>query len=158
MSEQGGDVIDLKEMRRKVKSIKGLPAIKAESGEPINETLTFLIKKQVLTIPKIVAMLKKARSDEFMYMRVKGIYEYEVCSENEKGVNYITVSKNGMVCEGELVPLDKLIHEYDLFTRVKKVHFFKHFWTIKLMNKWNRGSKVAKFIETKYKIKKLMYL
>jgi hypothetical protein len=26
------------------------------------------------------------------------------------------------------------------------------------MNKWNRGSKVAKFVETKYKIKKLLNL
>jgi hypothetical protein len=66
----------------------------------------------VLNIPKIVAMLQKAKSDEFMYMKVKGIYEYEVCNENEKGNQYITVSKNGMVSEGELIPLDKLIHEY----------------------------------------------
>ena len=33
-------------------------------------------------------------------MKVKGIYEYEVCSEAEKGNSYITVSKNGMVSEG----------------------------------------------------------
>lgn len=26
------------------------------------------------------------------------------------------------------------------------------------MNKWNRGSKVAKFIETKYRIKRLLFL
>ena len=55
-------------------------------------------------------MLQKAKSDEFMYMKIKGIYEYEVCSENEKGSHYITVSKNGMVTEGELIPLEKLIH------------------------------------------------
>lgn len=33
-------------------------------------------------------------------MKVKGIYEYEVCTEQEKGSNYITLSKNGMVTDG----------------------------------------------------------
>lgn len=60
--------------QQRIKSIKILPTIKAESREPINDTLTFLIKNQILTVPKIVAMLQKAKSDEFMYMRVKGIY------------------------------------------------------------------------------------
>ena len=57
-----------------------MPTIKVEGKEPINDTLTFLIKNQVINIPKIVGMLQKARSDEFMYMKIKGIYEYEVCS------------------------------------------------------------------------------
>lgn len=43
-------------------------------------------------------------------MKVTGIYEFEVCGEQEKGRDYITVSRNGMVREGELTPLDSLIH------------------------------------------------
>jgi hypothetical protein len=63
-----------------------------------------------LNIPKIVAMLQKSQSEEFLYMKVIGIYEFEVCNEQEKGSHYITVSKNGMVRDGELTPLDKLIY------------------------------------------------
>ena len=63
-----------------------------------------------------------------------------------------------MVAEGELIPLERLIYEWDIYSNLKKIPFYRYFWIIKLMNKWNRGSKVAKFVETKYKIKKLLYL
>ena len=45
-------------------------------------------------------------------MKVKGVYEYEVCDEHSKGTHYITVSKNGMVMDGTLVPLETLVHEF----------------------------------------------
>lgn len=63
-----------------------------------------------------------------------------------------------MVSEGELIPLEKLIYEYDLYSKLRKVPFFRYYFLIKFMNKWNRGSKVAKFIETKYRIKRLLFL
>jgi hypothetical protein len=91
-------------------------------------------------------MLQKSQSEEFLYMRVTGIYEFEACSEQEKGRDYITVSKNGMVREGELTPLDKLIHEYDLFTRLRKNHFFRYYLAIKYMARWNRGSRVIRLL------------
>lgn len=33
-------------------------------------------------------------------MKIVGMYQYEVCDEDEKGASYITVSKNGMVKNG----------------------------------------------------------
>ena len=48
----------------------------------------------------IVALLQKNSSDEFLYMKVVGMYEYEACEETQKGKNYVTVSKNGMVLNG----------------------------------------------------------
>lgn len=38
-------------------------------------------------------------------MKITGIYEFEVCNEQDKGSSYITVSKNGMVRDGELTTL-----------------------------------------------------
>ena len=49
-------------MRQRIKSIKVLPTIKVESREPINDTITYLLKNEILTIPKIVAMLQKSQS------------------------------------------------------------------------------------------------
>jgi hypothetical protein len=91
-------------------------------------------------------MLQKSQSEEFLYMRVTGIYEFEVCSEQEKGSSYITVSRNGMVRDGELTPLDNLIHEYELYSKLKKNHFFKYYLLIKFMNRWHRGSRMIKFV------------
>lgn len=56
------------------------------------------------------------------------------------------------------MPLEKLIHDYDIYSKLKKIHYFKYYSLIKFMNKWNRGSKMAKFIENKFKIRKLLYL
>ncbi len=33
-------------------------------------------------------------------MKIRGIYEFEVCDENDKGKNLVTVSRNGMVIDG----------------------------------------------------------
>ena len=71
----------MREMRQRIKSIKVLPTIKVESKEPINDTITYLMKNEILNIPKIVAMLQKSQSEEFLYMKVIGIYEFEVCNE-----------------------------------------------------------------------------
>ena len=91
-------------------------------------------------------MLQKSQSEEFLYMRVTGIYEFEVCGEQQKGRDYITVSKNGMVRDGELTPLDSLIHEYDLFTRLRKNHFFRYYLAIKYITRWHKGSRMIHFL------------
>lgn len=63
-----------------------------------------------------------------------------------------------MVSDGELIPLESLIKDYDTYIKLKKITFFNYFSLIRFMNKWNRGSKLAKFVEAKYKIKKLLFL
>lgn len=57
-----------------------------------------------------------------------------------------------------MTPLDKLIYEYEIFNKLKKNHFFKYYLAIKFMNKWHKGSKMIKFVENKFKIKKLLFL
>lgn len=74
-----------------------------------------MLKNQILTVPKIVALLKKSHSQEFLYMKVKGIYEFEVCDENDKGKDFITVSRNGMVIDGEIISLEKMVHEFEMY-------------------------------------------
>ena len=59
-----------------------------------------------------MALLKKNNSEEFLYLKVVGMYEYEVCDEEKKGKMYVTVSKNGMIVNGELVPLKNLVREF----------------------------------------------
>lgn len=49
-------------MKQRIKSIKVLPTIKVESKQPINDTITYLMKNEILNIPKIVAMLQKSQS------------------------------------------------------------------------------------------------
>lgn len=53
----------------------------------------------------MVALLQKNQSDQFIYLKMTGIYEYEACDERDKGNSYVTVSKNGMVQNGELITL-----------------------------------------------------
>ena len=81
-----------------------------------------------------------------------------MCAEGEKGNHYITVSRNGMVSEGELVPLDKLIRDYNNYVQLKKISFFKHYPLLKMMGKWHRGSTVARFVHNKRTISKLLHL
>jgi hypothetical protein len=45
-------------------------------------------------------------------MKVRGIYEFEVCDEHEKGKNFVTVSRNGMVIDGEMIALETMVHEF----------------------------------------------
>ncbi len=59
-----------------------------------------------------MALLQKSHSDEFLYMKVRGIYEFEVCDEHEKGKNFVTVSRNGMVIDGEMIALETMVHEF----------------------------------------------
>jgi hypothetical protein len=63
-----------------------------------------------------------------------------------------------MVTDGELVSLEDLIHEFEIYSKLKKIHFYQYYAQIKFMNKWNRGSKKAHFIEHKFKIKRLLSL
>lgn len=69
-------LLNMREMRQRIRSIKVLPTVKVESRESINDTITYLLRNEILNIPKIVAMLQRSKSEEFLYMRVKGIYEY----------------------------------------------------------------------------------
>ena len=62
IEEKLNDVIDMRELKQKIKSIKVIPMIKVESKEPINNTITYLMDNQILNIPKIVAMLQKSQS------------------------------------------------------------------------------------------------
>lgn len=59
-----------------------------------------------------MALLKKSHSEEFLYMKVRGIYEFEVCDQNDKGKDFVTISRNGMVIDGEIIPLEKMVHEF----------------------------------------------
>lgn len=63
-----------------------------------------------------------------------------------------------MIRDGELTPLDKLIYQYEIFNKLKKNAFFRYFLVIKFMNKWHKGSKMIKFVENKFKLKKLLFL
>lgn len=91
-------------------------------------------------------------------MRVTGVYEFEVCGEQDKGNSYITVSRNGMVREGELTPLEDLIREYELFSRLRKNPFFRYYLAIKFLARWRRGSRMIKFVENRFKVKRALFL
>ncbi len=79
-------------------------------------------------------------------MKVRGIYEFEVCDEHEKGKNFVTVSRNGMVIDGEMIPLETMVHEFENFKKLRRIPFFRHFLWAKFMNIWNKGSKKAHFV------------
>ena len=86
----------------------------------------------------IVAMLQKNKSEEFLYMKVVGRYEYEPSKKKNKGSKYVTVSKNGMVMNGELISLENLARECEIYKKLKKIDFFQHFGKFKYLHP--RGS------------------
>ena len=63
-----------------------------------------------------------------------------------------------MVSEGELIPLEQLIHDYENFTKLRKIHFFKYYPLLKMIGKWYRGSTVTRFVHNKRSITKLLHL
>lgn len=48
----------------------------------------------------------------------------------------MTVSKNGMVMNGELVPLETLARECDIYKKLMKIDFFSKFTKHRSFGRW----------------------
>jgi hypothetical protein len=45
-----------------------------------------------------------------------------------------------------MIPLKKMVHEFEYYKKLRKIPFFRHFLWAKFMNLWSKGSKKAQFI------------
>lgn len=59
---------------------------------------------------------------------------------------------------GELVSLENLARECELYKKLKKIDFFQYFGQFKYLGMWKEGSKKARFVECKKKIVKALDL
>lgn len=59
-----------------------------------------------------------------------------------------------MVQNGELIPLEVLVKEFETFKRLKKIALFRYYPLIKCLGKWKEGSKKVRFTEYRRNLSK----
>lgn len=61
--EDSKSYINASDLKERAKSFKEIPKVKLESKEAINSTITYLMKNEILNVPRLVALLQKNQSD-----------------------------------------------------------------------------------------------
>lgn len=70
----------------------------------------------------------------------------------------MTVSKNGMVMNGELVPLETLARECDIYKKLMKIDFFSKFTKHRSFGRWKESTKKNRFLGSCRNISNLLDL
>lgn len=108
---------------------------------PTNEAITYLLKTGVLTIPKLIALLSTSNNEEFIYLRPLGMDEYEACEFNRKGDNYLTVSRNGVLIDNELVSMERWLRDEGKYHQLKKIETWRNYLIVKAFFHWKSTMK-----------------
>ena len=75
------------------------------------EGITYLLRTGTLSIPKLIALLNASNTDEIVYLKHIDIYDYEAVTFDHKGMDFITVSRNGILMDDHLVSMEQWMQD-----------------------------------------------
>jgi len=69
----------------------------------------------------LIALLNASNNEEVLYLRHVDIYDYEATTFDQKGTDYITISRNGVLMDDRLVSMEQWLRDEAHHHRLRKI-------------------------------------